>query len=56
MHVKVGDGYWHGSVSIGVAVRHKDTKNYEALIKAADQGVYEAKQAGKNCVRTSRTI
>ncbi len=42
---------WHGSVSIGVASRSTDMKNNEALIKAADLGVYAAKVDGKNCVR-----
>jgi diguanylate cyclase (GGDEF)-like protein len=56
MSVKTGDGFWNGSVSIGLAAYHKNMKNYEALIKAADEGVYEAKKAGKNCVRTSKNI
>ncbi|MBL1140508.1 MAG: GGDEF domain-containing protein [Proteobacteria bacterium] len=43
---------WHGSVSIGVAHRLPDMKNYEALIKMADLGVYAAKVDGKNCIRT----
>lgn len=41
-----------GSASAGVAARSPDMKNYENLIKAADNSVYEAKRAGKNCVRT----
>ena len=52
MRVPTGDGYWHGSVSVGVALRSDDVKTFEALIKAADEGVYAAKRAGKNCVRT----
>lgn len=52
MRVPAGDGCWNGSVSIGVAVRTSDMKTFESLIKAADKGVYAAKRAGKNCVRT----
>lgn len=52
MRVQTGDGFWYGSVSIGVAARKDDMENFEALIKAADEGVYAAKRAGKNCVRT----
>jgi diguanylate cyclase (GGDEF)-like protein/PAS domain S-box-containing protein len=48
---KVADGVWHGSISIGVAVKTDSMKNLEELIKAADLGVYAAKSAGKNCVR-----
>jgi len=49
--VKVADGVWHGSVSIGVAVKTDSMKKPEDLIKTADRGVYAAKSAGKNCVR-----
>ncbi len=52
MRVQTGDSSWHGSVSIGVAFRTDDMENLESLIKAADEGVYAAKRAGKNCVRT----
>ena len=51
MKVKTGEGYWYGSICIGVATRQHHIKNYEALIKAADDGGYAAKSAGKNCVR-----
>ena len=51
LKVKTGDGYWYGSICIGVATRQHHMKNYEALIKASDDGVYAAKSAGKNCVR-----
>lgn len=52
MRVQTGDSSWHGSVSIGVAFSTDDMENFESLIKAADEGVYAAKRAGKNCVRT----
>ena len=52
LRVGTGGKPWHGSISVGVAARTSDMKNYEALIKQADKGVYAAKAAGKNCVRT----
>jgi hemerythrin len=48
--VATGQGQWQGSVSIGVAVRAESMANPEALIKAADDGVYLAKRGGRNCV------
>lgn len=50
--VKVGQYTWLGSVSIGVASKQDNMENVEQLIKMADQGVYLAKQAGKNCVKS----
>jgi hemerythrin len=52
LRVPTGDGVWIGSISVGVAVRDASMTAPEDLIKAADEGVYTAKQAGKNCVRT----
>ena len=49
--VSVGDGFWFGSVSIGVATQQPEMSQMEDLIKMADKGVYLAKEAGKNCVR-----
>ncbi len=53
MRVPTGGEPWHGSISIGVASRTTEIKSYEELIKAADKGVYCAKEAGKNCVRAT---
>lgn len=50
LKVSAGFGSWQGSISIGVAVTSTDTKHVDELIKAADQGVYLAKEAGRNCV------
>jgi len=50
MRVRVGTGEWSGSISIGVAVRKSEMGNFEALIKAADEGVYTAKKNGRSCV------
>ena len=53
MRVPTGDGFWHGSISVGVAVSSQEMAGFEELIKEADKGVYAAKQAGKNCVRSA---
>ncbi|WP_421865929.1 GGDEF domain-containing protein [Motiliproteus sp.] len=49
--VTTGEGEWQGSISVGVAVRDRSMDNYDAFIKAADEGVYRAKRDGKNCIR-----
>ncbi len=52
MRVPTGnDGVWKGSISVGVACRAEAMKGPDDLIKAADNGVYLAKEAGRNCVR-----
>ncbi|MBF0467541.1 MAG: diguanylate cyclase [Desulfamplus sp.] len=52
LRVPAGQGEWKGSISIGVAARTPEMKTPDDLIKAADEGVYAAKNAGKNCVRS----
>ncbi|MCP3874664.1 MAG: bacteriohemerythrin [Desulfobacteraceae bacterium] len=53
LRVPTGGEPWHGSISIGVASRSPDMKKIEELMKDADTGVYAAKEAGKNCVKTT---
>jgi hemerythrin len=50
LHVALMDGEWPGSVSVGVAAKTREMENFDALIKAADEGLYRAKQNGRNCV------
>lgn len=50
LRVPAGDGVWIGSVSVGVAARDPGMSGPEALIKAADEGVYLAKAGGRNRV------
>ncbi|NHA13397.1 GGDEF domain-containing protein [Thioalkalivibrio sp. XN279] len=52
LDVPVGHGRWRGSASIGVAVKTAEMAHYDELILVADRNVYEAKQAGRNCVRS----
>ncbi len=49
--VPVNGGCWHGSISVGMATRSVNMNSVDALIKAADDAVYQAKKAGRNCVR-----
>jgi len=43
-----------GSVSIGVAAREEGMGDIDALIKRADEGVYLAKQGGRNAVASAQ--
>ncbi|CAK0781357.1 hypothetical protein CCP4SC76_7850003 [Gammaproteobacteria bacterium] len=52
LRVSAGQGVWHGSISVGVAVRKDDMNHLEDLLKAADEGVYVAKRNGRNSVGT----
>lgn len=54
LHISVngGAGMWHGSISVGVAVRTRDMARPEQLLKVADEGVYKAKHQGRNAVAT----
>jgi hemerythrin len=50
LRVSAGIGHWTGSISVGVAARRSDMTSFDALLKAADEGVYAAKTNGRNCV------
>ena len=52
MRVAAGEGEWKGSISVGVASRDDSTNDSQELVKLADRSVYEAKRAGKGCVRS----
>ncbi|MFO7831435.1 MAG: bacteriohemerythrin [Desulfuromonadaceae bacterium] len=53
LKIRVGEGMWRGSISMGVADKSGSSKGIDDLIKIADAGLYAAKEAGKNCVRVS---
>ena len=50
--VEIGALQLQASMSAGVAVRDESMANVDALIKRADEGVYLAKQQGRNRVAT----
>jgi diguanylate cyclase (GGDEF)-like protein len=39
------------TISLGVAALDQETTDAAGLIKRADEHLYEAKNAGRNCVR-----
>lgn len=49
---QVGELLWKGAVSIGIAERRPNIGSVSELLKVADQGVYMAKEEGKNCIRS----
>lgn len=53
--IETGQVQLKGSISVGVATRDAGMANIDALIKAADQGMYVAKQRGRNCVASVQT-
>jgi len=54
LQVRVGDGIWTGSCSIGVASRTSTMTSQDDVIKVADEGLYLAKGMGRNCVASSQ--
>jgi diguanylate cyclase (GGDEF)-like protein len=48
VRIPLPDGDMGMTVSIGVAVREEGMKSADALVKVADQGVYQAKAAGRD--------
>jgi len=50
LRVPAGQGQWVGSISVGVAQCDIARMCIEALLKTADEGVYLAKDRGRNCV------
>lgn len=53
LKVPTGPAFWFGSISVGVGIRQAGMPGTEALIKLADEGVYAAKRAGRNCVSSA---
>ena len=51
MPVRVGDGSIDLTLSVGAALAGDERRTPDALVEAADQALYEAKNAGRNCVR-----
>ncbi len=55
LHVDLGEGGWHGSISVGVGVRSPEMGKFDELLKVADNGLYLAKKSGKNCVKSTQS-
>jgi hemerythrin len=53
LRVPVTGGEWLARISVGVAAKTATMPGFEALIKAADEGLYQAKRNGRNCVASS---
>lgn len=48
IRIKFVSDSWDGSISLGVAQRDADTPTYIDLLKKADEGLYRAKEGGRN--------
>ena len=51
-----GDGLARVSVSVGIATCAQDASDYDGLFAVADQRLYQAKAAGRNCVIGERAL
>ncbi|MBI5952848.1 MAG: PAS domain S-box protein [Chloroflexi bacterium] len=51
LHMDYDNTKLSASISIGVAFYPRDGSDSDAVIKAADTAMYQAKHAGRNCVR-----
>jgi GGDEF domain-containing protein len=52
MQVDIGKRTWLVSISIGFANKEDNIHDIDQLIKVTDQGLYLAKKAGGNCIRS----
>ncbi len=50
IQIKFVSATWDGSISLGIAQRDADTATYIDLLKKADEGLYKAKENGRNQV------
>ncbi|MCG9582820.1 bacteriohemerythrin [Vibrio tubiashii] len=55
MLVPVGESVWRGSISVGVAQRTEAMTDFNDLIKAADEAVYQSKSEGRNKVNAAHS-
>ncbi len=49
---RAGTESLHITLSIGLAVTGRPSDSLDDLIRRADQALYQAKQSGRNCVKT----
>jgi len=54
LRINYGEVELCATISVGVAFYPQHGNDMDAIFKAADAALYEAKQAGRNCVRISR--
>lgn len=56
LEFREGDARFAVSVSIGIAECTSETRGAASLLRRADESLYEAKAAGKNCLRKSESF